>query len=167
LLNKGLFTAYPESLTLQTVAHESKHYVKDDNLTGWVVMTLILLVFFFLLDRVCRLIIGKFSKQLGFTSIAHPAALPLMILVLNVIFLIALPPINMFRQHVEFEADRYGLELTHNNQALAEMVSSWTTKSKTRMPNPSLFFMLFRSSHPSDATRITFANEFQVKDKKE
>jgi Zn-dependent protease with chaperone function len=165
LLNKGLFTAYPESWAMQTFAHESKHYVKDDNLTGWVVMTLILLVFFFLLDRVCRMIIQRFSKQLGFTSIEQPAALPLMILVLNVMVLIALPPINLFRQHVEFEADRYGLELTHNNQALAEMVSSWTTKSKTRMPNPSLFFMLFRSSHPSDAERINFANEYQGKGK--
>ena len=78
-----------------------------------------------------------------------------------------LPPVNAFRQHVEFEADRYGLELTHENEVLAEMVSSWTAKSNLRMPNPSLFFMLFRSSHPSDATRISFANEYQLKDKKE
>jgi STE24 endopeptidase len=89
-----------------------------------------------------------------------------MLLVLNIMFLIALPPINMFRQHVEFEADLYGLELTHQNQALAEMVSNWTTRSKHRVPNPSLFFMLFRSSHPSDATRISLANEFQLKDNK-
>lgn len=167
LLNKGLFDAYPESWTLQTFAHESKHYVKDDNLVGWIVLTLILLVFFFLLDRVCGMIIQRFSKQLGFTSIGQPSALPLMILVLNIMYLIALPPINLFRQHVEFEADRYGLELTHQNQVLAEMVSNWTTESKHRMPDPSLFFMLFRSSHPSDATRISFANEFQSKVKKE
>jgi Zn-dependent protease with chaperone function len=167
LLNKGLLDAYPESWTLQTFAHESKHYVKDDNLVGWVVLTLILLGFFFLLDRVCLSVIRRFSKQLGFTSIGQPAALPLMILVLNVMYLIALPPINVFRQQVEFEADRYGLELTKENQALAEMASSWTTKSKTHVPDPSPFFVLFRSSHPSDATRITFANEYQSEDKKE
>lgn len=167
LLNKGLLDAYPESWTLQTLAHESKHYVRDDNLVGWVVLTFILLVFFFLSDRICRMIIRRSSKRLGFTSIGQPAALPLMILVLHVMFLIALPPINMFRQHVEFEADRYGLELTHENQVFAEMASSWTTRSKTHVPDPSLFFMLFRSSHPSDATRIAFANEFSVQDKKE
>jgi len=163
LLNKGLSDAYPESWTLQTFAHESKHYLKDDNLVGWIVLTLILLVFFFLLDRVCRMTTQRFSKQLGFISISQPAALPLIILVLNMMYLIALPPINMFRQHVEFEADRYGLELTLQNQIFAEMVSNWTTESKHRVPNPSLFFMLFRSSHPSDATRISFANEFQPK----
>lgn len=161
LLNKGLFDAYPESWTLQTFAHESKHYVKDDNLVGWLVLTLIVFIFFFLSGRVCGFLIYRFSKQLGFTSIVQPAALPLMILVLNLIYLIALPPINIFRQHVEFEADRYGLELTHENRVLAEMVSSWTTESNTRVPNPSLFFVLFRSSHPSDATRIAFANEFR------
>ncbi len=167
LLNKGLPEAYPESWTLQTFAHESKHYLKDDNLVGWVVLTLICLTFFFLLDRVCGMIIQRSSKKLGFTSIGQPAALPLMLLVLNIMYLIALPPINMFRQHVELEADRYGLERTHQNQVLAEMVSNWTTKSRYRVPNPSLFFMLFRSSHPSDATRISFANEFQPKYKKD
>lgn len=165
LLNQGIFQNYPESWTIQTFAHEAKHFVKDDNLTGWFVLTLLLLFWFWLSDRICKTIIQRSSSYLGFTSIGQAAALPLMILILNVLYLVALPPINTFRQHVEFEADRYGLELTHENRVLAEMASSWTTRSKLRMPDPSLFFMLFRSSHPSDAARISFANEFQPQDK--
>jgi len=161
LLNKGLFENYPETWTIQTFAHESKHYLKDDNLTGWAVLTFIFLVLFWLLDRICRVIIGRFSVQLGFGSIAHAAALPFVILVLNIMYLIALPPINIFRQRVEFEADRFGLELTHENKAFTEMVSSWAAGSKLHTANPSLFFMLFRSSHPSDADRITYANEYR------
>lgn len=167
LLNQEIFQNYPESWTIQTFAHESKHFVKDDNLTGWFVLTIILLFCFWLLDRICDAITQRSSNRLGFTSIGQAAALPLMILILNVMYLIALPPVNLFRQHVEFEADRFGLELTHENEALVEMASSWTTKSKLRMPDPSRFFMLFRSSHPSDADRITFANEYQLKDRKE
>lgn len=167
LLNKGLLQNYPESWTIQTFAHESKHFIKDDNLLGWFVFTFILLFGFWLLDRICKAIIQRFSNQLGFSSIGQAAVLPLIIFILNILFLIALPPINMFRQHVEFEADRYGLDFTHENKALAEMAASWTTESKLRVPNPSLFFILFRSSHPSDATRITFANEQQLKDKKQ
>lgn len=167
LLNKGLFDNYPESWTIQTFAHEAKHFLKDDNLTGWFILTSILLFGFWLLDRICKAVVQRSSDRLGFTSIGQPAALPLMILILNVMFLIALPPVNMFRQHVEFEADRYGLELAGDKKALAEMVSSWTAKSKLRVPDPSLFFMLFRSSHPSDTTRIAFANEYQRKDKSE
>lgn len=167
LLNKGIFQNYPESWTIQSFAHESKHFVKDDNLTGWIVFTAVFLFCFWALDQISRVAIKKFSGRLGFTSIGEAAALPLIILILNVIFLVALPPINLFRQHVEFEADRYGLELTHQNRALAEMASSWTTGSNLRMPNPSLFFMLFRSSHPSDAARISFANEYQVNDKQD
>lgn len=167
LLNQGIFQNYPESWTIQTFAHESKHFVKDDNLLGWFALTFILLICFWLLDRICDAIIQRFSNQLGFSSIGQAAALPLIILILNIMFFIALPPVNMFRQHVEFEADRYGLELTHENEVLAEMVSSWTTESKLRMPDPSLFFMLFRSSHPSDATRISFANEYQLTGRKE
>lgn len=167
LLNKGLFENYPETWTIQTFAHESKHYLKDDNLTGWAVLTLIFLVLFWLLDRICRVIIARFSTRLRFASMAHAAALPLVILVLHIMYLIALPPINIFRQHVEFEADRFGLELTHENKAFTEMVSSWAAESKLHTANPSRFFMLFRSSHPSDATRISFANENQLKDKNE
>lgn len=159
LLNKGLLENYPETWTIQTFAHESKHYLKDDNLTGWAVLTPIFLALFWFLDRICRVIIARFSTRLGFASMAHAAALPLVILVLHIMYLIALPPINIFRQHVEFEADRFGLELTHENKAFTEMVSSWAAESKLHTANPSLFFMLFRSSHPSDATRISFANE--------
>lgn len=161
LLNKGLLENYPETWTIQTFAHESKHYLKDDNLTGWAVLTLIFLALFWFLDRICRVIIARFSTRLGFASMAHAAALPLVILVLHIMYLIALPPINIFRQHVEFEADRFGLELTHENKAFTEMVSSWAAESKLHTANPSLFFMLFRSSHPSDATRISFANEYR------
>lgn len=164
LLNKELPDTYPESWTIQSFAHESKHFVKDDNLVGWFVGTFILLFLFWFADRICRAVIGRFSGQLGFTSLGQPAALPLIILILNALFLIALPPVNLFRQHVEFEADRYGLELTHENKALAEMAASWSAESKLRMPTPSLFFMLFRSSHPSDATRITFASEYRLED---
>lgn len=161
LLNKGLFENYPETWTIQTFAHESKHYLKDDNLTGWAVLTPIFLALFWFLDRICRVIIARFSTRLGFASMAHAAALPLVILVLHIMYLIALPPINIFRQHVEFEADRFGLELTHENKAFTEMVSSWAAESKLHTANPSLFFMLFRSSHLSDATRISFANEYR------
>lgn len=161
LLNKGLLENYPETWTIQTFAHESKHYLKDDNLTGWAVLTPIFLALFWFLDRICRVIIARFSTRLGFASMAHAAALPLVILVLHIMYLIALPPINIFRQHVEFEADRFGLELTHENKAFTEMVSSWAAESKLHTANPSLFFMLFRSSHLSDATRISFANEYR------
>ncbi|QQS40393.1 MAG: M48 family metalloprotease [Acidobacteriota bacterium] len=163
LLNEGLLRSRPESWTLQTFAHESKHFVMDDNLTGWVVLTFIFLVFFLAADLVCRVALRRFSVRLGFDSIAQAAAMPLLVLVLSIVYLIALPPINLFRQHVEFEADRYGLELTGNGEVLGEMVSSWTTTSTFRVPEPSPFFMLFRSSHPSDASRIAFANEFRPK----
>ena len=64
LLNKGLFDKYPESWTLQTFAHESKHYLKDDNLVGWVVLTLILLAFAWLSDRsLCRPVLRASSVQ--------------------------------------------------------------------------------------------------------
>ena len=165
LLNEEYIHTRPENWTIQTFSHESKHFVKDDNLMGWVVLTLIFLVCFWLVDQICKATIRRFSDQLGFNSISQAAALPLVILVLTLIYLIALPPVNLFRQHVEFEADRYGLELTGESQVLGEMVSNWTAESPFRVPDPGLFFMLFRSSHPSDASRIAFANEFDAKNR--
>jgi len=75
-------------------------------------------------------------------------------------YLVAFPSVNKYRKYVEFEADRFGLEMTQENEALAKMVSSWSTESKNRITEPSVFYMFFRASHPSDAERISFANEY-------
>ena len=160
LLNEALLREHPPTWTLQTVAHESKHFALDDNLKAVAVLSALLLAAFAVLDRCGRMAVARWKTRFGFDELGHPASLPLLALLSSVLYLCVLPPLNAFRQHVEFEADRFGLELNHDNEALARIVSSWTTASNQRVPEPNGFFMTFRSSHPSDGQRIRFANAY-------
>src|SRR6201987_3875272 len=65
----------------------------------------------------------------------------------------------MFPRHIEHEADRFGLELTHENHAAAmifvrdaqkELALEWGT-----------FFLIFRADHPPIRERIEFANNYK------
>src|SRR3990167_234506 len=99
-----------------------------------------------LVNIVARLGIRRWSARFGFSELGHPASLPLAVFVLTMAFLVALPPVNAFRQYIEFEADRFGLELNQDNEAQARMIASSTTASNHRVPEASPFFILFRSS---------------------
>ena len=44
-----------------------------------------------------------------------------MMVILTAFWLCTLPLFNLFARHIEHEADRFGLELTHQNHAAAMM----------------------------------------------
>ncbi len=72
---------------------------------------------------------------------------------------LAVTPIFIaFNQHIEREADRFGLELTHENEAAATMFAKWL-KPETGIADPGWFEHIFRSTHPSLGDRIRMANE--------
>jgi Zn-dependent protease with chaperone function len=159
LLNDALLAHNPESWTLQTVAHEAKHFVKDDNIKALFLLSGLALAGLWFVHLTARAIVARWSGGVGFAELAHPTSLPLAVLSLSIFYLMVLPPVNAFRQHVELEADRYALELTRDNLARAQMLASWAS-DKNRVTEWSAFFKLFRASHPSDVTRIQFSNTY-------
>ncbi len=66
----------------------------------------------------------------------------------------------MYRQHLEFEADRFGLEFNRDNQALIDIMRSEATA------NPMFFrytpaTRYFRATHPEIGARIRFAETYR------
>lgn len=159
LLNDALLAQNPELWTLQTVAHEAKHFAKDDNIKAFLLLSGLVLSGLWFVHLMAHAIVARWSGDLGLVEFAHPATLPLLVLLFSTFYLIVLPPTNAFRQHVELEADRYALELTRDNSTQARMIASWAN-DKVRVTEWSAFFKLFRASHPSDATRIQFSNTY-------
>ena len=142
-----------------TVGHELKHYVMGDNYKALAIIAVLLLTGFWLTDRIGRGAIARFGRRMGFKELSDPASLPLIILIMTAYWLCALPLFNVFARHIEFEADRFGLELTHENRALAELEAGYMSRYK----NPAdwdTFFLIFRATHPSDGERIRFANSY-------
>jgi len=139
-----------------TVAHELKHYRLGDN---WIALAIIVAVLGAVFLAIHLLVppLARFFRLEGF---ADPATLPLIALIAGTIWLLALPAFNWEARRIEFEADRFSLELTQQNQAAAELFAGWT-KSNLSAPEFDTFFRLFRQTHPSLGERIRFANSYK------
>jgi Zn-dependent protease with chaperone function len=141
-----------------TIGHELKHYVMGDNYKALAIIAAILLIGFWLVNRLGRGAIARWHRWFGFDDLADPAALPLAVLILFGFWLCVLPLFNWEARSIEHEADRFGLELTHSNRASAELYAGW---AKDYAPDYDWFFRTFRATHPSIAERIRFANEYR------
>ncbi|HTR40063.1 MAG TPA: M48 family metalloprotease, partial [Pseudomonadales bacterium] len=70
-----------------------------------------------------------------------------------------LPAYMAFSRHIEHEADRFGLELTHNNHAAATAFVKMVQKS-VYVYQPSPIIQFWYGSHPTPAERIEFCNQY-------
>jgi Zn-dependent protease with chaperone function len=106
-----------------------------------------------------RAALRRFSGRWGFSELSDPASFPLILFLLTFLWLAILPFFNLFARHIEFEADRFGLELTHQNRAAAMIFAK---DAQTGLaPDWDTFFLIFQATHPSIATRIEFANTYK------
>lgn len=143
-----------------TIGHELKHYVMDDNWKGLAIIAVCLLAGFWLTDRLGRAGIRRFSGRWGFSELSDPASVPLIVFLLTFFWLAIVPFFNLFSRHIELEADRFGLELTHQNHAAA-MVFARDASSGDVAADWDTFFLIFQATHPSVAQRIEFANTYK------
>jgi Zn-dependent protease with chaperone function len=130
-----------------------------DNWKALAIIAAFLLVGFWLTDRLGRAAIRQFSRRWGFSELSDPASLPLIVFTLIFLWLAILPFFNMFARHIELEADRFGLELTHQNHAAAMI---FVKDAQTNLaPDWGTFFTIFQATHPSIRERIEFANSYK------
>jgi len=95
----------------------------------------------------------------GVHDIGDMAALPLLLLVLCAVGFVLMPPMLAVSRHFEHEADRFGLELTHDNHTCATVFVEFV-RHDLSYPRPSAVVQLLRASHPSIAERIEFCNSY-------
>jgi len=144
---------------LFVVGHEMKHYMMNDVWKLVAMNVAVILVGFFAADRLARAATRRWTARFGFDDIAEPAALPLLFIVFGIVSLILTPAINGFSRHIEHEADRFGLEMTRDNNAAA---SAFIKRNNEAMgvPYPGWLERTFRLDHPSLGDRITFVNAY-------
>ena len=149
-----------ERQLLVVMGHEMGHYVLGHVRNGLLMMCVSIPTLLYAAHRVSRWAIARFHKRFGFTELADPAALPLILLIVGVLSLIASPAFNALTRYQEHESDRFGLEITHDNYACA---SAFATLQKENLanPRPGALFKLFRASHPPLGERIDFCNEYR------
>ena len=160
VLRGDIATAETPDGIVFTVGHEMKHYLMNDAWKGLGILAFCLLTGFWLTDRIGRAAIRRYSKRWGFTEVSDPASLPLMIFLMTFLWLLFTPCFNLIGRHIEHEADRFGLELTHQNRGAALDFANDVQKGYVP-PEWDHFFLIFMATHPSVADRIHFANTYK------
>ena len=148
----------PDEL-LMVMGHEMGHYVLDHVWKGLAFAALLLLLGLYLVHRSAGWVLRRFALRSGVTELGDPASLPLLMLIMGLFFFILQPLEMAFSRHLEHEADRFGLEITHLNHACGTAFTKFV-KHDLSYPDPGPLYVLWRSSHPPVATRIRFCNDY-------
>ncbi len=141
------------------VAHELGHYVLGHVWTSVILSTVLTFVGLFGAHRLSGFVLGHFGGRMGLHQLSDVASLPLLMLLLTLFSLVITPAALAFSRYHEHEADRFGLELTHDNRAAATAFVALQQQNLT-VPRPGLLYKLFRASHPPIGERVDFINSY-------
>ena len=141
------------------VAHEMGHYLMGHIWKSIVMGGLGSILILYIVHRLCRWYIGRSQGRMGFSNLADVAALPLILLMLNLVMFFVTPISNAYSRNMELEADRFELELTKNNFATATATVKLHQQSYA-LPEVGLVYMLWNFDHPEFKERVEFANTY-------
>jgi Zn-dependent protease with chaperone function len=142
------------------LGHEMGHYVLGHVIKKIAFDSALIVLLYYAVHLLAGRLIARFHTRFGFNSLSDFAATPLLILLIVFLALAGLPVPMAFSRHLEHEADRFGLELTHNNHAAA------TAFLKLRQHDlgifrPGIIVEIWLFSHPSAGERIDFCNHYR------
>ena len=141
--------------------HEMGHYVLNHIYKGLAFFLALLFVMFWLGRRIALAFLARWGERWGIRDVADYAALPALLLVLNLLFLVGNPIGNTFSRHVEHDADIHGLEVTHglvpdSPQVAAQAFQKLGEKAYS-YPTPNPVFVFCFANHPPISDRVKFA----------
>ena len=149
-----------EKELLFVMAHEMGHYALGHVVRSVLLSTLGILASLFVVDRVGRLLIGRFRDRFGFDRLSDVASVPLLLLLMELTSLVVLPVAFAYSRHQEHEADRFALEVTRTNRSGALAFGKLASENLSN-PRPNPLLRPWRATHPSIGERIDFCNEYR------
>ncbi len=142
------------------VGHELGHYVLGHVWINILISSGLTLLGLYGVHRVADLVIARLGAQLGFGRISDIASMPLFMLLLSLFSFLITPAALALSRYHEHEADRFGLELTHDNSAGATAFVA-LQQQNLAVPRPGLLYKIFRASHPPIGERVDFINGYR------
>lgn len=142
-----------EDEILYVMGHEMGHYALGHVWRGIVVSSAICLTMFFLAGGVARWALRRYGPAWGVRELHDVGSMPLLYAALTVVTFLVVPAFHAYTRSVETEADLYGLELTHDNEAAARAFVKLGSNNKSN-PEPSPIVKLMLYSHPPDGERV-------------
>lgn len=148
----------PDEL-LFIVGHEMGHYVLHHIWWGIFYSSILTLAILFLIYASAHFFLRRYAHLFGFSTLKNPASLPLILILYTFFSLLFLPVQNFLSRIAEHQADQFALEITHLNRAAGTGFLKLMDQN-LGYPWPGEWHMLFRASHPSIGSRITFFNTY-------
>ena len=160
--------------TLFIFGHEMGHYVLHHIYLGMAFAALLLLVGFFLTQRLAQAALARFGPRCHIRALGDWSSLPLLMLLASLLSFFGEPPANVFSRWEEHQADIFGLAVTSAGprpnagelrsrpitpdaaQVAAQTFQLLGEKSYS-YPEPSPLLVFWSYSHPPIAQRIRFA----------
>jgi len=158
-LNDNLLERTDPVEVAAVMGHELGHYVLGHTWRIVLILSLLVALGLFIVARLAPRLIERHGARWGVRSIADPAAIPVLSLILTVYFLSATPAINSLIRINESEADRFGLETAREPDGFAKVAMRLSEYRKIE-PGPVEEMLFF--DHPSGATRVRMAMQWKA-----
>jgi STE24 endopeptidase len=121
-VDTGLLRHHPRAEIEQAIAHELKHYIGGDDRKALLAAILIIVAGFGTLFFGSTLAVRISRGRWGFSRLADPASLPLLLLIGACFNLAATAGFRAYGRDLEQQADRFSLELTRDKSAQAALL---------------------------------------------
>jgi Zn-dependent protease with chaperone function len=146
--------------TLVVMGHEMGHYVLRHVVIGICVYSAILTFALLAIHLAASALLERRGARLGVRGLSDPAALPLVLALAAIVGVAFMPIAFAFSRSQEHEADRFALEITHDNRACA---SAFITMQSSNLgyPRPDKWVVWLRSTHPPIGERVDFCNSYR------
>ena len=145
------------------VGHELGHYVLGHVWFNIFFSSALTMLGLYAAHRTAGGLLTRFGGRFGFTQLADPASLPLLMLAakLSLFSLFIGPATLALSRYHEQQADRFGLDLTHDNHAAATAFVALQRQNLAVPACPGLLYKIFRASHPPIGERVDFINAYR------
>ncbi|MBI2187885.1 MAG: M48 family metallopeptidase [Acidobacteria bacterium] len=156
LLSDTLLAEHSDDEIEVVLAHEFAHHVHHDIWKGIALEGVLLVLGFYLADRVLERSVGRF----GLTAKDDIAGMPLLLLAGGAVSLVLLPVANAVSRRHERRADRYALDMTRNAAAFISAMRRLAAQNLAE-ERPSRWVEILFHSHPSTSARVEFARAWE------
>jgi len=145
---------------LAVMGHEMGHYVLKHLWKGIAFGIAISFLGFWIAQHLFERGLARWGVRWRAGNRGDPATLPWLLAVSSLLAFLLSPVYSGYSRHIEHQADVFGLELTHMNEAMASSFVKFAEDSKAN-PRPPRFIEWWRYSHPSLGRRIDFVLEYK------
>src|SRR5947207_1757460 len=143
----------------EVMAHEMGHYVLNHGAKLLTYFGIFILIGFALARTLFETTVKRWGDKWGIRSIADPAGLPLLVLILSTFVFVVTPFLNTVVRVTEREADAFGINTSREPDGMAKVALKLGAYRKLD-PSPLEEFIFF--DHPSGRGRIRMAMDWKT-----